>query len=52
MLMGMISPQQQSLVNQFKSKPTQEQAEELSKLCNERGITKQDLEKIVNMFRK
>jgi hypothetical protein len=49
--MGMISPQQQGLVNQFKGKTTQEQAETLAKICNEKGIGKSDLQKIMNCFK-
>jgi hypothetical protein len=46
----MINPQQQQQINQLKNKPTQEQAEELARLCNEKGIKKEDLQRIMNYF--
>jgi hypothetical protein len=51
MLMGLISPQQQNQVNQFKNKPTQEQCEEIAKLCNSKGITKDQLQQIMNCIK-
>lgn len=35
-------------VDMFKQKTKQQQAEEIAKICNERGITKNDLIKIIN----
>jgi hypothetical protein len=51
MLMGILSPQQQNQVNQFKNKDIQEQAEEVAKMCNEKGITKEQLQKIYSVFK-
>lgn len=52
MLMGLISPQQQNQVSQLQNKSEYEQAEMLSKLCNEKGITKSDLEQIMKLLGK
>lgn len=51
LMMSMLSPSQQQLTNQFKNKPTQQQAEEIAKLCNEKGITKEQLQQIINTFK-
>lgn len=40
------------MVDLFKGKNTQEQAEEIARLCNEKGITKEQLENIFNMNRR
>ena len=52
LMMSMLNPNQQQLAQQFQSKSNQEQAEEVAKLCNEKGITKEQLQSILNMFRK
>ena len=52
MMMNMLSPSQKQLANQFQNKSAQEQAEQIAKMCNEKGITKDQLEQIVNMFNK
>ena len=46
--MSSLSPSQNNLVEMFKKKPTKEQAEEIARICNERGITKDDLVKMIN----
>lgn len=51
LIMSMLNPSQQQLTNQFKGKTTQQQAEEIAKLCNEKGITKEQLQQIINSFR-
>jgi hypothetical protein len=38
------------MASQFQNKTTQEQAEEIARLCNEKGISKEDLQKVVNSF--
>ena len=40
------------MVNMFQNKSQQEQAEQIAKLCNEKGITKEQYIQIVNMFNK
>jgi hypothetical protein len=50
--MGLISPQQQNQIKQLQNRPTQEQAQALADLCNSKGITKEDLQKIMSYFNK
>ena len=52
MLMGMIPQNQQGLVSQFQGMNKQEQAERIAKICNEKGITKDQLASIINGMRK
>ena len=52
MLMGLLNPNQKQLVNQFQNKNTQEQAEAIAKMCNEKGISKEQFQQIVNMMNK
>ena len=51
MLMTTLNPSQMQVVNQFKSKPREEQAKIISDVCNEKGITKDQLEGIMNTLR-
>jgi hypothetical protein len=48
----MLNPNQKQQASQFQSKTIQEQAEEVAKLCNEKGITKEQFQSIVNSFKK
>ena len=48
MMMGMLSPNQKQMTDEFKNKSKQEQAEQIARLCNEKGISKEDLTKIIN----
>ena len=52
LMMSMLNPNQKQVANQFQSKTPQQQAEEVARLCNEKGITKEQLQNIVGMFRK
>lgn len=52
MLMNMLNPNQQQAFTMFKGKTTQEQAEEIAKVCNEKGISKEQLEAIISQFKK
>ena len=52
MLMSMLTGNQQNTVNQFQNKSKEEQAEEIAKICNEKGIDKQQLQSILNMLNK
>ena len=38
------------MVNQFQNKTTQEQAEKIAQIANEKGLTKQDLQNIFQMI--
>lgn len=46
-LMGLLNPQQKSFFNQLKGKPNLEQAETIAKMCNENGITKNQLAQLI-----
>ena len=50
MLMGMLNPSQKQQVNQLQNKSQQEQAEAIARIANEKGLTKQDLQNIINML--
>lgn len=50
MLMNMLNPNQQQMLNMFKGKNKQEQAEQIAKVCNEKGINKEQLQAIINSF--
>ena len=52
MMMNMLNPSQKQLANQFQDKSTQEQAEEIARVWNEKGLTKEQFEKLVNMLNK
>ena len=52
MLMGMLNPNQKQMTSLFQSKSTQEQAEEIANKCNQLGITKEQLQQIINMFKR
>jgi hypothetical protein len=47
-LLGLLNPSQKQIFNQFQSRPNNEQAEMIAKICNEKGITKEQLQQIVN----
>ena len=52
MLMSMLNPSQKQLASQFQGKTNQEQAEEIANKCNQLGITKEQLQGIINMFKR
>ena len=52
LMMSMLNPNQKQQANQFQNKTTQEQAEEVARICNEKGINKEQLQQIINTFRK
>lgn len=49
--MGMLTGNQKQTVNQFQMKNKEQQAEEIAKMCNEKGITKEQLQSIINTFK-
>lgn len=51
LLMSTLNPNQKQSVDLFKNKPSQQQAEEIARICNEKGISKADLEQIVQLFK-
>ena len=52
MMMGMLTGNQKQSINLFQNKTNQEQAEQIAKMCNEKGITKEQLQSIITMFNK
>ena len=50
--MGMLNPTQKQTVNQFQNKNAEQQAEEIARICNEKGISKDELINLVNSFKK
>ena len=51
MLMSLLNPQQQKLISQLRGQPDEKQAEAIAKLCNEKGISKQQLAQIIKQIR-
>ena len=51
-MMSMLNPNQKQQANNFQNKSIQEQAEEVARICNEKGITKEQLQSIINTFKK
>lgn len=52
MMMGMLNPSQRQIASQFSNKTSQEQAEMIANKCNELGITKEQLEEMMKVFKK
>ena len=52
MLMGNLNPQQKQAVNLFQNKPSNEQAQEIANICNQKGITKEQLQSFISAFRR
>lgn len=52
MLMGMLNPNQKQMVSLFQGKTSQQQAEEIARKCNEMGITKEQLQSVIQMLNK
>ena len=52
LMMSMLNPNQKQQANNFQNKSIQEQAEEVARICNEKGITKEQLQSIINTFKK
>lgn len=53
MLMSMMNPQQKQMFQNLKSKGiTEEEAEKIAKVCNEKGITKEQFQTMCNLFNK
>ena len=46
--MNLLNTSQKEQANQFQTKNKQEQAQIIADLCNEKGISKDDLSKIIN----
>ena len=51
MAMNLLNPQQRQALNQFQNQPSEKQAAEIARICNEKGISKDDLANIINSLR-
>ena len=49
--MGMLNPNQKQQVNQMQNLNKEQQAERIANLCNEKGISKEQLQDIINNFK-
>ena len=52
MLSSLLNPQQQQIFNGLSGKSSNEQAAAIARMCNEKGITKEQLTQIVSMINK
>ena len=52
LMMSMLNPNQKQMTNQFQNKSKEQQAEEIARICNEKGISKEQLQAIINNFHK
>lgn len=50
-LLNLLSPQQKSIFNNINGQSEEKQAEEIAKMCNEKGITKDQLASMLEMMR-
>ena len=48
----MLNPNQKQLVNMFQSKTDSEKAQQIADYCNKNGITKEQLQSIISVFKK
>lgn len=51
MILSMLNPQQKQQANQFLKKPKKEQCEEIARVCNEQGITKEQLNELIRALK-
>ena len=47
---SLLTPQQKQFFNQFQAQPQQQQAETIAKMCNEKGITKDQLAQMFDLI--
>ena len=52
MMMSMLNPNQVQTVNNFKGMPREKQAQIISDVCNEKGITKEQLQGIMDALQR
>ena len=50
-LLNLLSPQQKSIFNNINGQSEEKQAEEIAKMCNKKGITKDQLASMLEMMR-
>lgn len=49
-LLSLLSPQQLNLFNQLNGRPNEEQAAAIAQMCNERGISKDQLAQMLSLI--
>jgi hypothetical protein len=49
-LLSLLNPQQLQLFNNINNRPNNEQAEAIAKMCNERGISKEQLAQMIRLI--
>lgn len=52
LMMSMLNPSQKQQANLFQNKNREQQAEEIARICNEKGISKEQLQEIMSKFNK
>ena len=50
--MSMLNPNQKQLANQFQNKTKEQQAQEIADFCNQNGISKEQLQNLMNILNK
>ena len=48
-LLSLLNPQQLQLFNQLQNQPNEKQAEAIAQMCNEKGITKEQLAQVIQL---
>ena len=51
LLTGMLNPNQKQMLNNFKAQPNEKQAETIARMCNEKGISKDQLAQIISQLK-
>ena len=52
MVMSLLSPQQKQIVSSLNGMSKEQQAQKIADLCNERGISKEQLANMINSIKK
>lgn len=50
--MSMLNPNQKQIANQFQNKTKEQQAQEIADFCNQNGISKEQLQNLMNILNK
>ena len=51
MMMNLLNPNQKLQTNQFQSKSREEQAQMIADICNQKGISKEQLQQMLSQHR-
>ena len=52
MMMGLLNPNQKQMLNLFQNKTDNEKAQQIADYCNKNNINKEQLQNIINSFKK